>query len=584
VTGFDSETHKGKAVLLATPRVYSLFPRTFEQCISFLASIGDPELICWNADYDVGAILKFLPPAVLERLYRLGRWHWETRLPGWSSPGKIMLHFVPRKFLRVHAGKSRFTVYDLAQFYNMSLNKAARDFLGEEKLDPGVSWEELREALQTDPKKRKRIIDYCMHDARLVERLAALTQQKFSKIGVPFENPVSCASLSYRVFKENLDFEIPREVNESGRESFRGGMIECLRAGQFPRAWYIDLRSAYPSAIRDLQDPPQMWVPIEDGKVRKDAAYASIECTVHVPAKWPKGWLPYVPVRGGLLFYPVGRWRTWLDLYTFRQVSKVGLVDAVHGGVQGLGYSSKRPFAREIERLFRERAKDAQKKWAIKIILNSLYGKFAETIDYKLPACDWSDLEDLRKVNLAFEARERFTNHTNFFMAGEVTARTRWRLIEDLKPADVISYATDGVFLRRLPVGLDFGENLGQWSPPEEVRDLVVVGSGIYCYRARDPKTGKWETQNRFRGFASGLDLYTLLDRKSHNVPIELQRNQKLGSTLVTGRWDMFNVIHKEQRVLNVNFDRKRKWETAWCARDLLRRSFESEPWYLTEE
>jgi hypothetical protein len=74
------------------------------------------------------------------------------------------------------------------------------------------------------------------------------------------------------------------------------------------------------------------------------------------------------------------------------------------------------------------------------------------------------------------------------------------------------------------------------------------------------------------------------LDRKSHNVPIELQRNQKLGSTLVTGRWDMFNVIHKEQRVLNVNFDRKRKWETAWCARDLLRRSFESEPWYLTEE
>lgn len=584
MTGFDSETHKGQAVLLATPRVYSLFPKTFEQCAAFLASIGDPELICWNADYDVGAILKFLPPALLERLYQLGRWTWETRLPGWSSAGKVSLHFVPRKFLRVHVGKQRFTVYDLAQFYNMSLNKAARDFLGEEKSDPGVSWDQLANALRNDPAKRKRIIDYCMRDALLVERLARLTNEKFSKIGVPFENPVSCASLSYRVFKNNLDFEIPREVNEVGRESFRGGMIECLRAGMFPRAWYIDLRSAYPSSICQLQDPPNVWTPIEGGKVRRDAAYASIECTVHVPRNWPKGWLPYVPVRNGLLFYPVGRWRTWLDLYTFRQVQKRGLVETVHSGVQGLGYSARRPFRREIERLFKERSKDAQKKWAVKIILNSLYGKFAETIDYKLPACDWSDLEDLSKLNLAFEARERFTNHTNFFMAGEVTSRTRWRLIEDLKPADVISYATDGVFLRRLPVGLDFGDRLGQWSPAEEVRDLVVVGSGIYCYKAWDAKESAWKAQTRFRGFASGLDLYTLLDRKSHNVPIELQRNQKLGSTIVTGNWDMFNVIHKEQRVLNVNFDRKRKWETVWKARDLLRRSFESAPWYLTEE
>jgi hypothetical protein len=584
MTGFDTETHEGRAVLLATPRVYSLLPATFEHCIKFLATIGDPELICWNADYDVGAILKFLPPAILERLYQLGRWEWETRLPGWSSAGKIALHFVPRKFLRVRAGSQRFTIYDLAQFYNMSLAKAARDFLGEEKGDPGVAWDELLDALVHSPEKRQRIIDYCMLDARLVERLADQTRGKFSKIGVPFENPVSCASLSYRVFKQHLDFDIPREINEAGRESFRGGMIECLRAGRFAKAWYIDLRSAYPSAICDLGSPPKLWIPIERGRVRKDAAYASIECTVHVPRHWRKGWFPYVPVRGGLLFYPVGRWRTWLDLYTYRHVEKLGLVDKVHGGVQGVGYSSDRPFVSDIERLFAERAKDSQKKWAVKIILNSLYGKFAETIDYRLPACDWADLADLTKLNLAFENRERFTDHTNFFMAGEVTARTRWRLLEDLKPADVISYATDGVFLRRLPVGLDFGEQLGQWSPPEQVRDLVVVGSGVYCYRALNPKTGQWEAQNRFRGFASGLDLYTILDRRTHDVPIELQRNQKLGATLVSGRWDRFNVIAKESRVLNVNFDRKRRWESRWTARQLLARSFESKPWYLVEE
>jgi len=32
-------------------------------------------------------------------------------------------------------------------------------------------------------------------------------------------------------------------------------------------------------------------------------------------------------------------------------------------------------------------------------------------------------------------------------IAAEITARTRWRLIHQIDPQDVIFYATDGVFL-----------------------------------------------------------------------------------------------------------------------------------------
>jgi hypothetical protein len=353
-------------------------------------------------------------------------------------------------------------------------------------------------------------------------------------------------------------------------------MIECLRAGHFSRAWYIDLRSAYPSAICELKGVPRVWTPIVK-QPRPDAGYASIECTVRIPRKWFKGWLPYVPVRKSLLFYPVGTWRTWLDLYTFRQMESAGYIEKVHGGIQGLEFDKRRPFKTIIRRLYQERLKDSQKKWAVKIILNSLFGKFAEAIGYKIPACDLEDLADLSKLKLVFESRERFTNHTNFFMAAEVTARTRWRLIQDLDPKNVISYSTDGVFLKRKPSGLDYGSGLGQWSPPELVEDLVVVGSGVYTYK----QNGKTET--RFRGFSSGLDLYSILDRRSHQVEIMLRRNQKLGASLVTGRWDLFNVIREDERVLNVNFDRKRKWAKAWTARELLHRSFESLPWLLIE-
>lgn len=582
MTGFDTETHEGRAVLMATPRLYVLFPRSFEECLAFLLSIGDDELICWNADYDAGAMLKFLAPGILLRLHQLGRWSWETWLPGWPRSGRVALHYVPHKFLRIRAGSKSITIFDLRQFYNMKLETAARKFLGESKLDPGVGWDQLADALRNNPTLRARIIDYCQQDARLVERLADQTRAKFGKIGIPFERPVSCASLSYRVFKDPLTAgDIPRNVNEEGRLAFRGGMIECLRTGHFKDAWYIDLRSAYPSAICELVEAPEIWVPIEAGKLRDDAAYASVDCTVRLPRNWPKGWLPFVPVRKSILFYPVGRWRTRLDLYTFRHVQQRGLVERVHGGVQGLGFSADQPFRADVERLFAERAADDQKKWAVKIILNSLFGKFAETIEYKLPGCALEELQDLELLNLAFERRERFTNHTNFFYAGDVTARTRWRLIEDLKPADVISYATDGVFLKRLPSGLDFGPRLGQWSPPERVRDLVVVGSGVYTYKHKTEDG--WKPQTRFRGFAANLDLYSLLDRRAKAVAIPLQRNQPLGASVVTGRWDLFNIIRTEERTLNVNFDRKRRWEREWTARELLARSFESSPWLMIE-
>src|SRR5262249_42555864 len=155
------------------------------------------------------------------------------------------------------------TIYDLQQFYNMKLETAARRFLGETKKDPGVDFKDFRAALTEDsrfPKeKRDQIIDYCMHDARLVEMLAGETQKKFGKIGISFEDPISCASLSLRMFEQKMNFgSIPDEYNEMARRSFRGGMIECLRAGHFPCAWYIDLRSAYPSAICDLVEMPSI--------------------------------------------------------------------------------------------------------------------------------------------------------------------------------------------------------------------------------------------------------------------------------------------------------------------------------------
>jgi hypothetical protein len=557
MTGLDTETHDGLAVLIATPDRYKEFPATFEDCVDFLLSIGVEELICWNADYDISAMLKFLPKSFLTRIYEFGQWQTQMHLPSRPAADSVRLDYMRGKFFRIWVGDRKITIYDLAQFYNkIKLETAARKFLGEQKKDPGVDWKDLKAALSGDPRfpkeKRDQIIEYCMHDARLVEMLAKDTGKKFEKIGISFEEPISCASLSARVFQEEMDFSsLPREYNEMAQRSFRGGMIECLRTGYFPRAFYIDLRSAYPAAICELPQMPQDWMSIV-GRPEDGAIYGAVKCRVKIPSGLLKGHLPY-SARGGLI-YPVGRWQAWLDLYSFRQAEDLRLIEQVCGGIQGIGLAEHFPFREKIHRLYRERMADEQKKFAVKIVLNSLYGKFAQTND------------------------GRFTSHTNFFMAAEITARTRWRLLREINPDYVIFYATDGVFLKRKPEGLDFGVNLGQWSEPEEVFDLVVVGSGVYTYRRSD---GTVET--KFRGFSSSLNLYALLDTPSFIVPVPLQRNQKLGDTVRSGKFDDFNIIRTDERDLNVNFDRKRKWERSWKAKELLQRSFESVPLQVIE-
>jgi hypothetical protein len=583
VTGVDTETHLGKAVLIATPRIHKLFPKSFEDCVQFLIDTGDTQFCCWNADYDMSAIFKFLESGVLERLFKLEKWTIEAKLPSWQSKGKIKLHYIPRKFLRIRAGKWKGEVYDLAQFYNCSLEFAAQQEFGVGKKDVGVKWSQLRAVLAKGGKRAQKIVEYCKEDARLVEELAARTKDKFEKIGVSFDRPISCASLSYHVFKSELNEKrIRKDYNEMARESFRGGMIECLRTGFFKRAYYIDLRSAYPSIIRDLFAAPHTWTRLKNGERPSDfALYGSIDCSVNLDFGMYKTPLAYCPL-GMMTMYATGRWRLWLDLTSFREAEKLGWVERIYGGIQGVGLADRQPFAEKVERLYLERFTDPQKKWAVKIVLNSLYGKMAETKKVRIPLDD-KLLLDLKHLKLAFDGFEEFRPHTNFFTAGEVTSRIRWRLFRDIDPKDVIFYATDGVFLRQKPGGLDFGDALGQWSPAEEVRDLVVVGSGVYAYRYLS-KTGEWKTTTRFRGFNSSLDLYKILDSRKHEIPIELQRNQKLGMTVARQAWDMFNVIHMEERTLHVNFDRKRVWEKRWCASELLHRSFESRPWIVLND
>ena len=589
MTGLDTETHRGRVVLIATPRnyleVWRYRPGDQWHVLMEWLRLQDSSFVCWNADYDIQSSLKLLERFTNETIMRRTS----------ADYGRYHVRFVPSKFFRVGVdrGKTRktlFTVYDLMQFYASSLEKAAYRVLGKSKTDPGVKWDQLLATLRRGGAPRLKILDYCQNDAALVEELYHVSRVSMERAGVRFDKPVSCASIAVQRFSKSMAHDVPREINNAFEKTYRGGRIECLQVGYFPTAYLPDIHSAYPSVMAHLPETRGDWLPV-DKQPRPDAIYAAMNVSLTIPRDRLRCPLP---VKGETqLMYPYGQWTQWVDLETYRVLENEGFVRKVRRGYQLISDGVRRPFAALAE-MYEERIRQPAQTWALKIIMNALYGKVAERIGKWFPAIVVNRDAEAWRGNF-WTRRDQWTKRTNFVYASAITAGIRLRMYREIPPESAIFYATDGVMLTQ-PVGLKTGPGLGEWSPAEEVRDLVVVGSGVYTYcrlecsnpackarwtdtRRTCPQCGRSCVTTKVRGFEVGLDLYELLDRRRRILTLEVRRNWTLAQSIRQRKYAMFNELVDVPRYLDVMFDKKRIWEKSRTGRDLLKRSFTSRPW-----
>jgi hypothetical protein len=573
MTGLDTETHRGRIVLIATPRqdleLWRYRPGEQWHVLIEWLRLQDDRFVCWNADYDIQAALKLLERFTNETIMRRTS----------ARYGRYRVRFVPSKFFRVGVqhgkkadnSKTLFTIYDLMQFYASSLEKAALKILGKSKTDPGVEWDRLLETLKCGGVRAQTIRDYCRNDAALVEELYQHSKRAMNAAGVNFDKPISCASVAVQKFSKAMAHDVPREINNAFEKTYRGGRIECLRVGYFPKAYLYDIHSAYPSVMAQLPATVGQWLPI-DGEPRPDALYGALQVRLSVPRDYYR--CP-VPVKGETqLMYPYGSWGQWVDLETYRVLEKEGLVQKIKRGFQLVASEGiKRPFAALAE-MYQERQRQPSQTWALKIIMNALYGKVAERIGKWFPSVLVNREAEAWRGNF-WTRREQWTKRTNFVYASAITAGIRLRMYREIPPEDTIFYATDGVMLMKpITQALDVGPGLGQWSEPETVTDLVVVGSGVYTYKDAEGKA-----HTKMRGFEVGLDLYELLDRRRRVLTLQVRRNWTLAQAIRQRKYSMFNELVDVPRYLDVCFDRKRIWERDRTGRDLLKDNFTSRPW-----
>jgi hypothetical protein len=445
-------------------------------------------------DYDVNNIIKDLPREKLVRLWKEGEVKWDAYRLEWRPRKWFQVSPLNRVTNRAIPGQS-VRIYDIHGFFQMAFVPACEDWLGKRTPDLTSVRRGKRMRAGFRPGDLSFMQLYNAAELRLMVRLVSAVKKAFDLAGIPLHQfygagAAGTAFLTQLGARKFIDRFEPPGVERAGRHGYIGGRIEVPIYGEIPGPIYrYDLNSAHPSVIARLPNlAAGSWS--RDRLFRRDLPFS----VYHISWKFPSGRrfypFPWRSPEGAIHFPPTGRAWIWgpelesaLELGGFPK-SSIRIGDSWHFTPDD---PSEKPFKvveekYALRKAFRDIQNPAER--ALKLCLNSLYGKFAQSVS------------SAGKFG-AENGHARKPTYHQIEYAGYICSDVRARVYAAAcqKPEAILSFATDAV-LSREPLALPVSDKLGDWGY-EEFRRATIVQSGVYRLLGMD---GKWETHGR--GFA----------------------------------------------------------------------------------
>jgi len=554
-SAIDTETANGRAFLVADSDGNFLYPEHWTDIIEWLYENERHKRINWlyNLDYDVRAMLAWLPKESLFELWTEGK----------MIINNTSIEYLPSKHFSLKEGKYRVNFYDLAQFFNTSLDTASNRWLGEGKHDIDSARIDYDKEYRENNKTKIR--EYCIQDARLTDRLADIAVDLFAQVGVKTNKWYSTAYLSEKYFLKHTSFPVfhNKEAQRYAWYSYAGGRFEVFERGYIPQVYKYDIHSAYPHAMKALPDLDSgEWRFLQRYDASADLAFLKVKM------KNNDGYIQPLHYKiGQLVTYPQANrhvriiTKPELDLVLEYDLAEVEILNGWHF----YNLEGRHPFEL-IDTLYewrQELKRDADpREWVIKILMNSIYGKTIQVNPRRRIT------DPLKTGNLFIPA-----------YASEITAQTRVTLLRECLEQDLtpLAFFTDAILLEdkaNLPTG-----GLGAWAI-EASGEAVLLGSGVYSIRDGE------HLDTKLRGFrgSKSYDLFGLLEANadSQRIPITSRRPVTLGEFVyrISTMTDYtLNMWLERDKSININFDHKRAWNRSFVnGRDVLTHRIESLP------
>jgi hypothetical protein len=377
-------------------------------------------------------------------------------------------------------------LWDVWSFFSTSFVVALREYLGSSDDVEYVAAGKDRRNEFTYDDLDSLIVPYWQTELRLLVDLMNALRERLYGAGLRityWHGPGAIATYAMRSrgVKKQMAI-IPDEVAQCSRFAYAGGRFELFKIGyQHDPVYSYDIRSAYPSAIRELPNlATGSWHHLHSpDKVERFGLYRIRFTHSELFTTRPMPY-PYRDRHSAVHFPNIVEGWYWSPEAHVAQYlgDDATLIEAWVYDDDG-----SRPFE-WIEEIYEQRAQWKREgnpsQIALKLLMNSMYGKFAQRVGYKGDKSPtWHQLE----------------------WAGFITSFTRAKLFRAMLEAhatgSLIGVETDGLFTSSPLSHVDIGEGLGQW----EVQDLdamVYLQSGFYFKRRGD----EWSA--KYRGFDKG--------------------------------------------------------------------------------
>jgi len=529
--GFDTEAYNnGKCFMVATSLGDVFHFRDFPGCL-FNRKYKNATFVTYNLAYDEGAMIQFLSRDCLIELRETGK----------TSFGDYRIKYIPKKFLRItRNSKDSITFYDMFNFYHHSapggrsdLDSVAAHYLHENK----IHVEDKIFTKERVMREWNQIAEYCIQDAVLVEKLADLIIKQFELFGVYPRALYSTAYITYQYFARHTNYVTVQRFWKDHRTlldyailSYNGGKFE-VTTKQYGYFYDYDIVSAYPYEIANLIDISNAEI-IYNNEYMLDATYGFIYCAIDIPlgVNSPVAWK-----WGACNIYPVGRFAKVITKTEYDYLIEQGCSIKIIHAAWIFCVTSVRPYNEEVLKLFEYKRKykqegDLLKTHTVKILLNSLYGKFVQKIkhpEYWECSTCWNPI-----------------------YGSIITANTRVKITRmQQKYKSIIAVHTDSVISTE-KLDITTGKLLGDWDFEAEGNG-VVLGCGIY----------QIGNLSKVRGFKTKIPLLDLIDVRKSEIQL-VEKHAVSWREVIFHNWDteLINQFTDVTKKININFDRKRIW------------------------
>jgi len=618
VIGLDTETLiNGNIFLFADSLANYIWRPTRYQILKFLIESRYQEHLnfFYNLQFDSQGVLKNFSEELLKTLIVEGS---IKNLPlGGGKVKPFNIKYLEPLHLRITQGHKTTYYYDLAQFYQyLSLDVAAGKFITDHK-NPIRDYDFTLDNIED---RKEEIIEYCIKDAKLVQRLGEETKANFEKLGIYEKNYLSPAFFTQRYIihwanirktiisdkeaKEKKATDLLRLKHsdttpmEYAYNAYSGGWFEIQKRGHFEKLYKYDIASAYPAVMRELINIDPLIYTSKTGKEHgyrewlfsktwiPEAKFAFVRAHLDIRDSNYISPIPLYFTEGGtpLKIYPTGEFITTITKNDFLFVNAhLGKAKLIDGWFFVCDENTPLVLNHVIDRLYKRKCelKEAAKTdpkagveyLNVKLLLNSMYGKFIQAIDVK----------ELVDGNITVKGKRTGTLW-NPVWASIITSEVRLQIAKAFlkRPETLASIQTDGV-LTTEPLDIPLGKKLGDWDFEGSGEGLIVVSGVNEILGLKDPM--------RHRGFGKrfgeggkydSLFRYFRDHKHAKDVYVENSRPISLMEGLIPTRkeWSVADINRFIVDKKHFGFlEKKRAWnQVELTCGDLLNKTIDSKP------